>query len=96
MRLIPLRIGKKVERLQMCIAKVTLEFVMELLGVPKRLIPLKCLSRMMGNYHVRFLGGVWGGNAPALPDVYHATLEERLHKLCNVKKYRLVYVRELN
>jgi hypothetical protein len=37
---------KKVERLQMRIAKVALEFVLELLGVPKRLMPLKCLSRM--------------------------------------------------
>jgi hypothetical protein len=36
--------------------KVGPEFEVELLGIPKRLMPLKCLSRMMGNYHVRFLG----------------------------------------
>ncbi len=26
-------------------------------------------SRMMGNYHVRFLGGERGSNAPDLPDL---------------------------
>jgi hypothetical protein len=28
---------------------------------------LKGLSRMKGNFHVRFLGGPWAGNSPGLP-----------------------------
>jgi hypothetical protein len=41
-------------RMQVCIAK---SIQLELDGWDVRYRPLKGLSRMMGNYHVRFLGG---------------------------------------
>jgi hypothetical protein len=31
--------------------------------------PYEGLSRMKGNFHVRFFGGVWAGNRPHLPAV---------------------------
>jgi len=64
----------------MCIAKVALEFVLELLGVPKRSIPLKCLSRMMGNYHVRFLGELGRETARAYPTSYARNNDKSVEK----------------
>jgi hypothetical protein len=49
------------------VQKDSLKFGVELLGVPERVMPLKCLSRMMGNYHVRFLGESGSANSWTYP-----------------------------
>jgi hypothetical protein len=55
----------------MRIAKATRD--VECLGVPDRVMPLEGLSRMMGNYHVRFLGE----KGAATPLTYPAGLPGR-------------------
>jgi hypothetical protein len=57
-------VRKKVKELQMRIAKA----VREMAGSPLcRGWPLKGLSRVMGNYHARFLGGLGLATAPGYP-----------------------------
>jgi hypothetical protein len=58
------KVKKKVQELQMRIAKA----VRRTTGSPLcRGWPLKGLSRVMGNYHARFLGGLGAAMSPGYP-----------------------------
>lgn len=58
-------VGRKVKQLQMRIAKAIRNRMTGSLHNRKR--PLKCLSRVRGNSHARFLGGLGLETAPGYP-----------------------------
>src|ERR1700737_2627202 len=60
-------VARHVQRLRMCIAKGAWGAFRVPGSVTYRYWPLYCSSRVMGNYHARFLGGWARATAPGYP-----------------------------